>query len=125
MAFVNPRSARVVGVLHVVRCERVTVLGSGRTSTQSWPISCVVTASSADATASGDAVEIRIDSLLADQFAAELDTWNERTIAVEGIRWTQRDDDVRRRHLIDVMFNPIISIQTSEQTAPGDVRHSR
>jgi hypothetical protein len=115
MAFNNPHPTHLVGVLQLVRCNRVPALLTGNLARleNSWPIACIVTAS--EETDSGirlDTVEIRIGLVFAGAFLKQLDDFDGQVVNVKGIRWNQRDDVTNQRHLIDVMFDPVITLET-------------
>jgi hypothetical protein len=77
----------------------------------SWPIACVIAPTGPGMeTTRPEAIEVRIGVVFAGAFLEQLDELDGQVVNVKGIRWNQRDDFTNQRHLIDVMFDPAITL---------------
>jgi hypothetical protein len=109
MTFRNPRPAHVVGVLHLLKVERVPTLLSGRSNTaQGWPVACVVTPDGNQTSA--EPIEIRIGILQVDAFLQHFDSLEGQVVSIDGTRWSRSGENPTHPHLIDVMFDPVIQL---------------
>jgi hypothetical protein len=121
MSFFNPRPANIVGVLHLSRLDRVSSITISLVpADHAWPIAGVISSvpSIGSRLAQNDIVEVRIGIMFAEAFLHDVEALDGQLISARGTRWSQRDDTSTRRQLIDVMFDPIITL-TDETEAPA------